>query len=300
MPERSLRMKNNHMIVKRLLLYLTFSFLLVWIPTIAYAASGGEYDCGTMQALLAYSMLCPAVGMLLTRWITREGFSLKGKGSLGLAISFADRKWVWYLAAILLPSIYYESGFGLFYLLFPESFNPAQLESMGIPSGAVWMYPIVVITNTCAASVGALGEEAGWRGYMMPKLEELFGIKKAVLIGGVIWGIWHYPAIAMGHNFGTGYWGEPWTGFAAFTLMTIAIGAIQTYLTKKSGSVWPAVFLHAVNNGLASILGLYYDGEKLTGVVAQTTVSNLLIAIPLLILGIIAWVLLCRTKEEKQ
>ncbi len=288
----------NKLTKKRLALYLIFSFLPIWIPTIAYKAGGGTYESQTMYLILACSMLCPSLGMLLTRLITGEGFPVTGKGSMGLGISFAGGKWVWYLAAVLLPTIYFELGYGLFYLLFPESFNPAGLQETGIPIGALWMYPLGVISNTCAASVGALGEEAGWRGYMMPKLEELFGTGKAVLIGGCIWGVWHFPAIAVGHSFGTGYWGEPWSGFVVFTLMTVAIGTIMTYLTKKSGSVWPAVFLHAVNNGTGSILGLCYEKEKLTGFAAEAPVAGFIQQIPLLVLGIMAFVLLCRKKNS--
>lgn len=287
----------NKMAAKSLILYLIFSFLPVWIPTIAFTAGGGAYESRTMYTILAYSMLCPSVGMLLTRWITREGFPMKGKGSLGLGISFADKKWVWYPVAAVLPTIYLEAGYGLFYLLYPESFNPALSEGTGIPANALWMYPVATIINTCALSVGALGEEAGWRGYMMPKLEELFGIRKAVLIGGLIWGIWHFPAISAGHGFGSGYWGEPWSGFLVFTLMTIAIGAVMTYLTQKSGSVWPAVFLHAVNNGRGSILGLCFDGEKLTGFAAEAPAAELIRQIPLLLLGVTAFFLLGRKKK---
>lgn len=283
---------------RRLILYLTFSFLPVWIPTLIYTAGGGAYESQTMYAILTYSMLCPAVGMVLTRLITREGFPMRGKGSLGLRISFRKGKWRYYLAAILLPTIYLEAGYGLFYLLFPESFQPTLLQETGIPKNALWLYPLATCINTCALSVGALGEEAGWRGYMMPKLEELFGIRKAVLIGGLIWGIWHYPAIAAGHGYGTGYRGAPWTGFLVFTLATVAYGAVMTLLTKKSGSIWPTVFLHAVNNGGGSILGLCFDGEKLTGLAAQAPVAGLIQELPLLLIGGIAAVWLCRENQR--
>lgn len=287
----------NKLTVKRLLIYLFFSFSLVWIPTIVYMANGGEYDSLQMNTILTYSMLCPSIAMLLTRWFTKEGFPMKGKGNLELGIIFADKKWVFYLAAILLPFIYRELGAGLIFILFPESFNPAQISEIGISEGALWLLPPVVIASTCMLSVGALGEEAGWRGYMMPKLEELFGIKGAVLVGGIIWGVWHFPANMAGHNFGTGYWGEPWTGFVSFTLFTIAVGAILTYLTKKSGSVWPAAFLHAVNNGGGSILSVYFDQEKITGFVAEPPVLGMLQSIPLFIMGGIAVLLLL--KEDK-
>ena len=279
---------------KRLFLYLAFSFALVWIPTIVYLASGGAYESPAMQSILTYSMLCPSMGMLLTRWITGEGFPMKGENSLKLGIDFTGKKWIWYVVAVLLPVVYQELGMGLFYLLAPEGFDPAQLAEYGIPEKIVWLYPVSVIISCCIFSVGALGEEAGWRGYMMPKLEELFGTGKAIVIGGIIWGVWHYPAIYAGHNFGTGYAGEPWTGFLVFTLFTIAIGAILTFLTKKTGSVWPAAFLHAVNNGTGGILHLYYNKEKVTGIMGQAPVAVFVQLLPVLILGAATMVVFCR------
>ena len=39
----------------------------------------------------------------------------------------------------------------------------------------------------------ALGEEVGWRGYMMPRLKERFGLLNGRLLGGAVWGVWHWP-----------------------------------------------------------------------------------------------------------
>ena len=50
--------------------------------------------------------------------------------------------------------------------------------------------------------VQCLGEEAGWRGYLLPKLLEFMKPWKAVLLTGVIWGLWHAPVIACGFNYG--------------------------------------------------------------------------------------------------
>lgn len=284
----------NKLTVKRLLIFLAFSFLLVWIPFIIYMARGGVYESPAMQAIMSYAMLCPSIGMLLTRWLTKEGFPMKGDNSLGLGIVLKDKKWIWYVVAIVLPWIYWELGMALMYLVQPQTFDPAMLTELGISENIVRLYPVSVMISTCMISVGALGEEAGWRGYMMPKLEELFGTGRAILIGGIIWGVWHFPINMTGHNFGTGYWGEPWTGFLAFTLFTIFMNAILTYLTKKTGSVWPAAFAHAVNNGMGSILLLYFNEDKLTGIWTQTPVSGTLREMPAMLFGVVAIVLLCR------
>ncbi len=46
----------------------------------------------------------------------------------------------------------------------------------------------------------ALGEELGWRGFLLPSLLPL-GQWRAILMSGLIWGVWHAPAILQGHNY---------------------------------------------------------------------------------------------------
>jgi len=72
------------------------------------------------------------------------------------------------------------------------------------------------------------------------------------------------------------------------------MNAILTYLTKKTGSVWPAAFTHAVNNGMGSILLLYFNEDKLTGIWTQTPVSGTLREMPAMMFGVVAIVLLCK------
>ncbi len=95
----------------------------------------------------------------------------------------------------------------------------------------------------------AFGEEYGWRGYLQGELVKM-GKVKGILLVGVIWGLWHAPIIAMGHN----YPGRPVEGIIMMTLYTIALGFVFGYAVLKSGSVWLAAFLHALNNQLVAFL----------------------------------------------
>lgn len=289
---------NRKMVKKRLTIYLLIAFGLVWIPTIIFTTNGGQYESGAMDFILTYSMLCPGIAVIITRFATKEGYSVNGRGFLQLGIDFHKGKWKWYLFAMMIPIVYMDLGAALMYLLFPKCFNPDMLEIYGVSRENLWMYPIVGITSTVMLSVGALGEELGWRGYMIPKLEELFGTKKAIIIGGVIWGIWHYPANYAGHNFGTGYWGEPWSGFFVFTVYTVFVGALLVFVTKKTNSIWPATFLHAVNNSGANTLSAYYDRSQLTGIWSESVVSATIQMLPVFVLGIIAIVIMCSDKEK--
>ncbi|MFB6169855.1 MAG: type II CAAX prenyl endopeptidase Rce1 family protein, partial [Haloarculaceae archaeon] len=77
-----------------------------------------------------------------------------------------------------------------------------------------------------------------------------------VLVSGVVWGVWHWPVIYMGYNYGHGYPGAPWTGMLAMVVFTVAVGGFLSWTTLRSGSVWPAVAGHGSVNGIGA-LGLF-------------------------------------------
>ena len=292
-------MKNKKTII-RLGIYLLISFAIPWTMAITFALNGGKYESATMQFIMMFSMLCPSIAMLLTRGITKEDFLLTGENSMMLGISLKNKKWIWYVAAFALPFVYNDLSTLLLFLFQPECFDVTMLEKNGVDGGILWLVPVAMITSAATLSFGALGEEAGWRGYMMPKLEELFGTGWSVLIGGVIWGVWHFPINMMGHNFGTGYWGEPWSGFISFTIFTIFVGAILTLLTKKTGSIWPATFLHAVNNTGASVLGAFANKDNATGIFNDPVLGGTILKIPVIVLGIIAIIMMCKKKTASK
>lgn len=276
---------------KRIGIYLLFSFGIVWGMMILYMIMGGKYEDPAMEFILTLSMLSPAIAVVLTRKITKEGFRMMGEGSMMLGMDFRNRKWIWYVVALTIPILYFDLGILCYYMIFPKAFDLAALDGLNISRHLLFLVPLSIIAYSGLVSFGALGEEIGWRGYLYPKLEELYGNTKAILLGGIIWGVWHFPGIYMGHNFGHGYFLEPWSGFLVFTLFTIAVGSILCYITKKTGSVWPAAFMHAVNNAASgsSVLGMAFSEENLPDIALETPLRLFIISIPVLIIGILAW-----------
>lgn len=116
-----------------------------------------------------------------------------------------------------------------------------------------------VLIGPVVNSIFAFGEEFGWRAYLLPKLLPL-GFRKAVLIVGVIWGVWHWPLIAMGYEYGSGYSGAPWVGMPLFLWFTLAVGIFFGWLVVRARSVWPTVIAHATLNGAAKLPLLFYVG----------------------------------------
>lgn len=291
---------NKNLTKKRLFIYLFISFALVWIPTIAYDVTGGNYDSPMMKLILAYSMLCPGMAVLITRQITGEGIALVGKDSLQLGIDFTNKKWIWFVVGFIAPVLYCDLGQLLFMAIFPETYHPAGFDAIELSGGYLVLISVSGWVTGIVGSFGALGEEIGWRTYLYPKLEELMGPVKAVIVGGIIWGAWHYPAICMGHTFGTGYWGEPWSGFFVFTVSSISMGALLYLVTKKTGSVWPAAIMHAVNNSGTRALILCLDTGELTGIWSEMPVQILIGDSVLNLMGVISMVMLSRLDQQEQ
>ena len=112
------------------------------------------------------------------------------------------------------------------------------------------------------------------------------GGRKAMLIMGAIWGVWHWPFLYMGYEYGFDYPGYPWLGPIVFLWFTFIVGTFLAWLTLKTKSVWPAVIAHAAINGMALIEPLIVTGQPdtLLGPVAVGLIASLPFAILALIL----------------
>lgn len=98
------------------------------------------------------------------------------------------------------------------------------------------------------------GEEYGWRGYLQTELTGIVGKVKTVLLVGLIWGVWHAPVVAMGHN----YPGYPVEGILLMTAYTVTLSVLFGLAFLKSGSVWLVSYIHGVNNQSASFFYALY------------------------------------------
>lgn len=287
--------------IKRLLIYLILAFALAWAVFFAFILTGHRWDGSNpnLESFTSLGMLAPFLAHILTRMLTGEGFAMTGRDSMMLGISFKNKKWFFFLFAMVVPWIYFEIGHALNFLVYPEIFNPDGYRQFGISKDMVVFVPIVSILQGTLISFAAFGEEGGWRGYMMPKLMKLMGTKKAVFAGGIIWGLWHVPLTCVGHNFGTDYPGFPYLGILVMCMSSTTLGIALTYITVKSGSVWPAAIMHAVNNANPSILAVFTDVEKVNEIMGNSILGFLVLEIPTTVLGIICFVLLCKDKREE-
>lgn len=88
----------------------------------------------------------------------------------------------------------------------------------------------------------------------MPKLLEVMPKPVAVIVGGVIWGLWHAPLTISGHNFRLDYKFYTWLGILLMCVFCILMNAFLTLLTERTKSVYPAAFCHAINNNINAVI----------------------------------------------
>jgi membrane protease YdiL (CAAX protease family) len=107
--------------------------------------------------------------------------------------------------------------------------------------------------------VFALGEELGWRGFLLPRLLPL-GQWRAILLSGAIWGIWHAPAILQGHN----YPGRPVAGVFMMIVFCVLLGAIFSWLYLRTRSPWAPALAHGSINAIAGLPILFMTGVDIS------------------------------------
>lgn len=110
------------------------------------------------------------------------------------------------------------------------------------------MIPVGAIIN----SVLAFGEELGWRGWLVPALRSL-GTWPALLLSGLVWGVWHAPVILLGYNFGR----PDIVGLLLMIGGCLAWGVLLGWARLRTGSVWPAVVAHGSLNAAGGAVVLF-------------------------------------------
>ncbi len=158
--------------------------------------------------------------------------------------------------------------------------NPDQLAEASVFASGFLAFTLILPINM----IFTFGEEFGWRGYLLPKLLPLGGWQ-AVVITGIIWGLWHAPLIALdGYNFP----GHPWLGILMMMVFCIAVGAFLAWLRIRSGSIWPGALAHAAINAQAGFGIVFLSvGDSLL-----SPTVGLMASLPWLVVGI--WLAITR------
>ena len=227
----------------------------------AVAHWGFGMGTDTPEGLLVFStvyMFFPMLTALVLQAINKEKFNQTGLVNFKI-------KWSW-LVAWLLPVVMVficvlvnglmpgvELTYNAEQLInqyhVPEDQQEMVREQMGQLPAYMMIISVVIsglITGATINAVAAFGEEFGWRNYLVGALREMKFWKAALFIG-VVWGIWHFPLILMGHN----YPNEPQWGVLLMVVFCILTGIIELYFVLKTKSMVVAAIMHGTINAVS-------------------------------------------------
>jgi uncharacterized protein len=259
--------KFKNLDLRRIGFFLLFIYGGAILTASIIALNGGLQNTSLVFFLLpTIYMWSPALANILTRFITHEP-----KSALWLKPNF-KRGWIFWLAAWFVPGLLIMLGGGLYFLIFPQSFDPNMPimqkaialsgKSLSMP---LWQLALLQISSGMLISplincIFTFGEEYGWRAYLLQKLLPL-GYRKALILLSIIWGTWHWPIIILGYNYGLSYPGAPFPGMLLFVWVCFCFSVFLSWTVLKAGSVWPAVIGHAAINGMAGAATLFLSGD---------------------------------------
>lgn len=248
---------------------ITFLILNFGLSSIFYYLTGSVGSVFAGGGLyVAFLMYCPAIAAIVTSLIfyrsIRE-FGWKPGKVKYLVIGYA------------IPLVYATIAYGLFWILTSGTFT-GNLPQYNL------IYFVLMGTLTTILG-GVLGEEIGWRGFLVPQLAKITSFTKVGLISGIIWAVWHFPLILFA-NYNAG--ASLWYSLPMFTITVIAMSFILAWLRLRSGSIWPAVLLHASSNLL--VQNLFDPLTKQTGITRYVVgETGVLMAVVILVFAFILW-----------
>ena len=237
-----------------------FSVLLPLSAALEYTVLRAGDPIRNHGGLIFLLMWSPALASIVARIALAEGVSdvsFRIGGVLGLrAIAIA---WFYPLAVGFL-------AYGIAWVTGLARFAPPPLAAFGLDkSPAAARFGILLAgtltMGTILSMISAAGEEIGWRGYMLTRLIDA-RVPRPVLVSGLIWGVWHLPLILSG-QYASG--GKPALSATIFLINIVAFAFLSARLRLGSGSVWPAVVLHASWNAIIqTVFDASTTGEKST------------------------------------
>jgi membrane protease YdiL (CAAX protease family) len=211
----------------------------------AFVLFGGRMDAGNLLYVTG-AMWSPGLAALLTKRIFSEPIS-------ELPWKWGGARYAWF--AYLIPVAYALPVYLITWLtplggFLEVGFLKRTAEQFGwanFPPSVVLVL-LVVLTATLGL-VGktsrALGEEIGWRGFLVPELNKVVGFTGVSVISGLMWAAYHFPVLLFAdYNKGA----PAWYSLTCFTLMVVADSFILAWLTLRSQSLWPAAIFHGSHN----------------------------------------------------
>jgi membrane protease YdiL (CAAX protease family) len=224
-----------------LYLQLTLAFsAVVWL----FIIWSGHLEMG-FGLMIPAIMWCPAIAALVSCRLLGREFS-------SLAWHWPDKRYV--AIAYLLPLAYASIAYGVVWAWGLGGWNSEFVSAVaqdfglhGLPAwGSFTLYVVSMATGGMVLNLSlALGEEIGWRGFLVPELAKQMSFTKVSLLSGMVWAAWHSPLLLF-TDYGGGT--NRWYALSCSSVTVISVSFIFAWLRLKSDSLWPAALLHASHN----------------------------------------------------
>lgn len=223
-------------------------------------------DNPMMYTIFASSyMLLPLICAVVLQIIGKDPEPVEGTGGFdklnlrmktGLLRFKIKLSWLvaWILpVAIVLLTIFVNS-------LLPNcDFNTDMSSLIPVEMNPTFLIVTTIISGLFAgATVNALfafGEEYGWRNYLVDALREKKFVFASIFIG-IVWGLWHFPLILLGHN----YPQHSVAGVFMMVIFCVLASFVELYFVLKAKSVYPAAIFHGTINAVAGLNVLLIKG----------------------------------------
>lgn len=243
-------MENNNKksIVWFLVIAFGFSWVMFLLP-LAFSAAGEQTVNMVRGVTWILAMWGPGLAALVvTLFIVKEPFGTLRLNKFG--------KFRYYLAAWFLPPILVALAIVASVLVGTGTYDPqfttmqkiidqAAQAGTAIPVQMLIMIQLVqgLLLGPIINVFATMGEELGWRGFLLPKMLPM-GQWPALIGGGLIWGLWHAPAILQGHN----YPDQPVLGVFLMIIFCVLLSIIFGWLYLNARSPWVAAIAHGSVN----------------------------------------------------
>lgn len=262
---------------------LVFFFALAFLFTWAYwlpqaAAYRGLINVQAPGFLALIAGYGPALAAILTAGLfqSRAGLRRLFAGLVRWRVGLR-----WYLAALLIPPAIQLTALGLYLALSGQPLTIVSGTQLPFgPAGMPLWGKVLMLFLIFTLGFDGLGEELGWRGYALPRLQERLNPLFSSLILGFFWALWHLP-----YMFSEGS-ALANRSLLLFVLNLMGISVVYTWIYNQSrGSALLAILFHAAGNITGTLLGILVPAAGDPRVYVFGTIVNWLLAIGVLLLS---------------
>jgi membrane protease YdiL (CAAX protease family) len=254
---------------------------LIQLPGLI-ALKGNYHFTERYLVFLNFASYSPSLAAIIVTTITQGWTGIKSL----LSRLFRWRvSWLVYLATFFVFPLVFFFGFQLL------GIRASDGEDLLVFLTLVVVVPINSVIVSVLSGIGPLGEELGWRGFMLPRLLERYGDFPSSIILGLVWAFWHLPIFLF----------PEWRGeipvvisIFLYPFSTISIAYIMTKLHHGSrGSVLIAILFHGVVNYIADSQE-YWQTDSFSPLTIRIAITGLFI-----VTGFIFWIFSIRTTQRQ-